>query len=309
MDVRTEAEQAVLDDRAALNTYRTLRAGMVAIGLLLAVGLVVHVVRAGGRMPPSISAVFYSDDVRGLFGATLLAVGLALVAVAGRPGAENTLLDIAGIVIPIVGFVPTPIADPSCPVPGRDCVPLALHAAIDTSMWAYLGAGAVALVVAGWRMWAVRASTPWSPSARLGLAVLGALWVVYAGTYAFARDFFIQYAHYTSATSFFLLLIAVVWINGRNALGRDGRVDISAAAFRRIYRTIAIIMLAAVAVGVVVFAVTGHQNAVVDDRFPIVFWIEAVLLALFVTYWVFQTVELWDYSVPPQVAAVGSPTP
>lgn len=308
MEPQTAAERDSLEDTAALDTYRTLRSGLVTIGLLLAVGLVVHIVRVGGRVPPSISATFYTDDLRGIFVATLLAVGLALVTVKGRPGPENTLLDIAGILIPVVGFVPTPIADPSCPVAGRDCVPAALHSAIETNMLAYLGAGLVALVVAGLRMWSVRSSAPWSASARSGVFALAALWVVYAGGYGFFRPVFIQFAHYTSAISFFLLLIVVVWINGRNTLGVGDLADLSAVAYRRIYRTIAIVMLVAIAAGVVVFAVTGQQNAVVDDRFPVVFWIEAVLLTLFVTYWVFQTVELWSFTVPPQ-AATSSPPP
>ena len=46
--------------------------------------------------PASISATFYSD-LRTIFVTTLLAVGLALVAVKGRPGGENTLLDVAGV--------------------------------------------------------------------------------------------------------------------------------------------------------------------------------------------------------------------
>lgn len=287
-------------DTAALDTYRTLRAGLVTIGLLLAVGLVVHIVRAGGRVPPSISATFYTDDLRGIFVATLLAVGLALVTVKGRPGAENTLLDIAGILIPVVGFVPTPIGDPSCPLPGRDCVPAAFTPAIDTNMLAYLGAGLAALVVAGVRMWSVRSSAPWTAPTRTGVLVLAGLWLVYAGGYGFFRPVFVQFAHYASAITFFLLLIVVVWINGRSSLGVGGLADLSQTAYRRIYRTIAIAMLVAVAVGVAVFAVTGQQNAVVADRFPVVFWIEAVLLALFMTYWVFQTVELWSFTVPPR---------
>lgn len=307
MEPQPAMDQAVVEDEAALDTYRTLRSGLVTIGLLLAVGLVVHIVRTGGRVPPSISATFYSDDLRGIFVATLLAVGLALVTVKGRPGAENTLLDIAGILIPVVGFVPTPIADPSCPVPGRDCVPVALHPAIDTNMLAYLGAGLVALVVAGLRMWLVRSSSPWSASARTGVFALAALWLVYAGAYGFFRPVFIQFAHYTSAITFFVLLIVVVWINGRTSLGIGDLADLSAKTYRRIYRTIAIVMLAAVTVGVIIFAVTGQQNAVVDDRFPVVFWIEAVLLALFVTYWIFQTVELWSFTVPPPATAAPQP--
>lgn len=288
-----------MDDRGALDTYRTLRAGMVVAGLLLGLGLLGYAVTSGHGVPPSISATYYTE-LQGIFVATLLAVGLALVGVKGRRGAENTLLDIAGVLIPLVGFVPTPIPDPSCPVPGRDCVPVALHGAIDLNMWAYLGAGLIALIVAGLRLgWAARTSEPWTASARRGLLLVVVLWVVCAASYLFVRPGFLQFAHYTSAITFFLLLIAVVWINGRQSLGRNDLAALSAAAYRRTYKTIATAMLVAVAGGVAVFLVTGNQNAVVGGRFPIVFWIEAVLLVLFVTYWVFQTIELWYYTVPP----------
>ena len=284
-----------MDTQAALDTYRTLRAGMVAAGLLIGFGLIGYIFGQGHGVPASISATFYSD-LRTIFVTTLLAVGLALVAVKGRPGGENTLLDVAGVLIPVVAFVPTPVYDPSCPVATQECVPAAFHDAITLNLWAYLGMGLVGLVVAVLRM---RAAGSWTAGTRTGLLVLALIWALYAGAFLFARAFFIQYAHYASAIPFFLLLIGAVWINGRSPQGNPQLAGLTVSTYRRIYRAIAIAMVGSLLAGVVVFLATGSQNAVMGgDSFPVVFWIEAALLVLFVTYWIFQTIELWDTTQP-----------
>lgn len=292
-----------MESRASLDTYRTLRAGMVAAGLLLGFGLAFHIAAPDVGVPASISATFYTP-LASVFVATLLAVGLALVAVKGRSGVENTLLDVAGALIPVVAFVPTPIGSPECPDPGRDCIPAGLHAAVDVGIRAYLAVGLVVLVAAGIRMAvAARTPTPWSASSRRGLVPLAVAWLVAAGAHLLARPVFLQFAHYTAAISFFLLLVAVVWINGRKASGVNDLAHLPAAWYRRVYTAIAAAMLVATGAGVAVFLATGRQNAVVGGpaSFPAVFWIEVVLLGLFITYWVFQTVELWNHTVPPRV--------
>lgn len=95
-----------MESKASLDTYRRLRAGMVAAGLLLGVGLVFSIIGSGLGIPQSISATPYTP-LSTIFVTSLLAVGLALVAVKGRRGVENTLLDVAGALIPVVAFVPT----------------------------------------------------------------------------------------------------------------------------------------------------------------------------------------------------------
>ena len=291
-----------METQASLDTYRSLRSGMVAAGLLLAMGLVFYIVGPGRGIPPSISATFYSP-LSTVFVATLLTVGLALIAVKGRLGTENTLLDVAGALIPVVAFVPPPTLSPECPDPARDCVPPSLHPAVDINIRAYLAVGVVALVIAWIRMTiAARTPTPWTLSTRRGLVPPAVVLVLFGGAYLLARPTFIQFAHYTAAISFFLLLVVVVWINGRRSVETDDPANASTDAYQRIYRTIATAMLLAVAGGVAIFAVTGNQNAVVaagGTPFPVVFWIEAVLLTLFVAYWVVQTVELWNYTLPP----------
>jgi len=53
---------------------------------------------------------------------------------------------------------------------------------------------------------------------------------------------------------------------------------------------------------VVVFIWTRRQNAVLPtptaEPFPVIFWVEVVLLLAFVLYWFLQTAELWNETVP-----------
>jgi hypothetical protein len=298
-----------METQASLDTYRSLRAGMVAAGLLLAMGLVFYALQPGVGIPPSISATFYSS-LSTVFVATLLTVGLALIAVKGRLGVENTLLDVAGTLIPVVAFVPTPTFSSECPVPGRDCVPASLHPAVDINIRAYLTVGVVAIVVAWVRMTiAARTPTPWTLATRRGLIPPALIVVAFGVAYLAVRPVFIQFAHYTAAIGFFLLLMVVVWINGRRSVETVDPANVPAAWYRGVYRTIATLMLAALGGGVAMFAATGNQNAVVNGGgtpFPVIFWIEAVLLTLFVSYWVVQTVELWNYTVPPQAGSVSA---
>ena len=87
-------------------TYRYLRVSVVAMALLLFVAIGLDAL-AGGERFGSISGYFYSP-VRSVLVGALVAIGPALVAIKGRPGWEDVLLDLAGMVIPLVAFVPVP---------------------------------------------------------------------------------------------------------------------------------------------------------------------------------------------------------
>lgn len=292
-----------------LDTYRALRVGMVGAGLLLLVAVVVDVVRVG-EIPGSISATFYSP-VRSVFTGALLAVGLALVAIKGRPGWENGLLDIAGILVPLVGFVPTPVVLSSvpgglelpvtCPDPDVACVPTELVPDVANNVAAYLLVGLAGLVFVWVRL--VRAGSGargWRRRTRLAVVVATALWALVTATFVLAREAFLNYAHYGSAITFFLLLIVVVWINGRDTTSRPGLLNMSRGGYQRSYYVIAVLMGSALLLGVVTFAITGQQSG-----FPIVFWLEVVLLGLYIAFWVLQTSEYWDHGAPGVGVAVG----
>ena len=115
-----------------------------------------------------------------------------------------------------------------------------------------------------------------------------------AGWFLLARDSFTNYAHYTSAITFFVLLIAVVWINGRHAQPGQDLLGMTSEGYRRGYYGIALAMTSAVLAGVATFLITGEQSG-----FPVVFWLEVALLLLFIAFWLLQTSEHWNHGQPP----------
>ncbi len=290
---------------AELETYRALRLGMVAGGLLLGTGVVGYIISAGLRIPPSVSATFYTP-IQTIFTGTLILVGLALVAVKGRPGWENTLLDVAGVLIPMVAFVPTPIQDTTCVPAGKDCVPLPLVEGVSLNVGAYLVLGMVALGYLWLRRLLEGTNNEWDGPTTRGIATVTGVWLLVAAIFFFARPQFLQFAHYASAISFFVILGVVVFINASYTAPVDPAIDKPASWYRGWYRAIAWLMVAFALFGVVVFLVTGTQNFVYTETsrpFPVIFWVEVVLLTLFVLYWVLQTVELWNQTVPDSAPA------
>lgn len=283
--------------QAAVDTYRTLRAGLAAIGVLLGCGLVLLSLSPDhGGVPGSISATFYGP-LQGLLVACLLAVGLALFAVKGRPGAENTLLDVAGALIPVVGLVPTPTTDPSCPVPDVECVPPGFHAAVGIGFGAYLLMGLLALVVVGVRL--LRAGTAAQADTRRGYLVVAAVWLAGLLFWRLGGELFWQFAHNATASVFFAILVAVVFINARRPPEEPTAVRERGNSYRRVYSLIACGMAAGLLVGLGSYLVTGRQAPEADAVLvPVTFWVEAWLLALFIAYWLVQTVELWDHAAP-----------
>jgi hypothetical protein len=284
--------------QAAIDTYRSLRAGIAAVGLVLGFGLVLLVVTTDSGVPPSISATFYGP-MQGVFVACLVAVGVALFAVKGRPGVENTLLDVAGVLIPVVAFVPTPTIDPTCPVPNSECVPERFHASVTIGFGAYLATAAVALAFVGWRL--LRAGAAGQADTRRGFVVLLAVWVAGFLLHQFGGGLFLQFTHYATAIPFFLILVVVVFINALRSPDEPGVRRQGEDGYRKVYSVIAAGMAIGVVVGVVTFLSTGRQNAQATTetvRVPVIFLVEAWLLLLFVVYWVVQTVELWNRTAP-----------
>ncbi|PWD51613.1 hypothetical protein C8046_14125 [Serinibacter arcticus] len=290
---------------SALDTYRALRVGMVGAGLLLLVAVAVEVARVD-EIPGSISATFYSP-VRGVFVASLLAVGLALVAIKGRPGWEDGLLNVAGALVPLVGFVPTPVTlstipggtelPLTCPDPDEACVPTELAPDVANNVTAYLLLGAAGLAFVWVRLARARQrGEAWRPRTRNAVLAATGVWTAFGGWFLLGRASFLEWAHYTSAISFFVLLIVVVFINGRRAVPTVGMLGPTTADYRRRYYAVALAMAGAVVAGVVTFLVTGEQSG-----FPLVFWLELVLLVLYIVFWAMQTVEHWFHAIPPEV--------
>ena len=92
----------------AVKTYRSVRLSMVTLVLGLAAAVAVERLEVPrGCFQHSISAYYYTP-VRGMFVGGLLGIAVCLVALRGNNDAEDALLNLAGMLAPVVAFVPTP---------------------------------------------------------------------------------------------------------------------------------------------------------------------------------------------------------
>jgi hypothetical protein len=232
----------------------------------------------------SISAYYYTP-VRAIFVGGLMAIGLALIVIQGSTVAEDTLLNFAGMLAPVVAVVPTTdvgrcwsVRPTPLPVDRQgDLAPWALDN-VHNNVTALLVAGALGLLVA-LILSMVMASGPVAtlraarPGTQYGLLGVAALLTV--GTLLFTLwSGFAEYAHGFAAMAMFGCLAAAAAVNA-------WQVRASAPGFARTYGVIAALM---VLTGLVLLASFEHRVLVV----------EIAEITLFAAAWVAQTVEHWD---------------
>ena len=275
-------------DAAAVRTYRYLRVGIVLLAVLLGVGVALQMAGDTGFLG-SISAYYYSP-ARNVFVGVLVAVGLALVAIKGR-GAEDALLNGAGILAPVVAVVPTPLPDGE----GGYAVPPQVRDGVVSDVTSLLVVAVLALGFATWT--AIGVTDPERPPARRGLAGAAAVVLVLGGWFTVHRDSFVEGAHFVAAIALFGVFVVVAWASATQAEERTHVRPAMLTAHRRAvaYRAISVGMLAISVLAVVlgVLQVAGHE--------PFghwLFWVETALLVQFVAFWVLQTVEFWDDGCP-----------
>jgi hypothetical protein len=277
----------VVDDTLR-TSYRLLRLSVVALALLLATSLALEIARRGGEQLGSISAYYYSP-VRSVLVGSLVAIAPALIAIKGRRGWEDALLDIAGMVVPLVAVVPasrtlgTDVCGPNL----ERCIPPELEPAVENNVTSLLVVGAAALLFAWWSRGRIRERTT-----ALGLVAATGVWLASTLWFWLGRDSFLAQAHYVAAIVFFGLVAAVAFLNGRQAPGRLNVPVLAPIRYGQAYRAIGGLMVATILVAIVLFA--GNTFIGLELWFSTTFLIEAVLLGLFVTFWIFQTAENWD---------------
>jgi len=287
---------------STVRTYRYLRLSVVALALLLATSLVLEVVRGPEPLLESISAYYYSP-VRAVLVGSLVAIGLALLAIAGRPGPEDVLLNLAGMLVPVVAFVPTPVAPPfpppfagGCPPDMERCVPEVLVPAVQNNVAALLVVGAAGLLVAGWM---AVASGPLSTPTRWGLTTAAVVWAGFGAWFLLWPQAFLAGAHYAAAVPFFGLIAGVAVLDAvRVRRRRDVRV-LTPHQFSGAYGAIAVGMVGTVAVAGGVAGMEAWTERTAFDGW--VFVVEATLLVLFTVFWVLQTAENWEDGIPDPV--------
>jgi hypothetical protein len=276
-----------------VKTYVYLRVSLIAAVLLVFMALAFEIFGTGDLLN-SISHYYYTP-VMSVFVGALVGMGFVLVALVGRPGPEDAALNLAGMLAPVVAFVPTPVSEP-CPTEGVKCIPEDFVPGVVNNISALLALGFVALLFAALTLHRLQRGDRW---ARWGFAVavlvwLGALlWFGFTDDWA-ARGSFLRFAHYGAAVPMFALIIVVVFINGFRS---EAKLQIAgrSVSYQPVYRTIAAVMALGVVIGFVAWLATRT-----DEHPPsVIFWVEASLLFLFGVFWALQTWEFRKVGPPP----------
>ncbi|MEO7125821.1 MAG: hypothetical protein ABI382_09730 [Nakamurella sp.] len=270
-------------------TYRYLRLTIVGLFTALIVS-VIWQIGQDGFLRSSISAYYYAAP-RSIFVGALVGVGAALIAIKGRAGPEETLLNIAGMLAPIVAMVPTPLSSAragGCAGASR-CVPEAFVAGVDNNMWALIITGVGALIVAGLVTW--RAGR----LARLRCGFAAALWLLVSVAFIGWRDAFLSSAHNLAAAGLFVLIAVVVVINARHAQQFREPPVFRARTYCWIYRAIGAVMAVAAAVALVM-TILSLAGSMLPHAW--LFVMESVMIGTFIAFWAVQTVQFWEIGVP-----------
>ena len=294
-------------DVAAVKTYRYLRLGMLAAVVALAYSILEErFARGVGCFVGSISGYYYSP-VHPVFIGVMVSIGLALLVIKGRTVIEDVCLSLAGVLAPVVAFIPTSY-DPNdkCGqtmakvghylAPSKD--PREAANSISNDLHAYLVAGSFAvvvlLVVAAFSRW--RQGTPPSGQAAISETTKGtwrsliaaAIFTLIAWGFVLLDYSLVLQGHAWAAIGMFAFL-AIAALS-------DGILGIVKSYTSRPYSWIYIAIGALMFLSGLLFL--GYRYV---DRSAfnghVVLYIEAVELILFAAFWSIQTVERWHDTV------------
>lgn len=277
----------------AVLTYRYIRLLLIAAVLAILVAVALAWIDEG-ELRASVSTYFYSP-AGGVFTGSLFAIGLALVGLRGRQGAEDIILNVAGLLAPIVAVVPTPV----CP----DGPPYGLQTCLDEAVipepyvaGAVTGSLTLAIVVGIGLTYMTFVLRRRFAEREVAVGIL-LLWAIYvpgvAGAVVFPEAYLLT-AHYVTAVGLFVCITVVALLSARRS-GRDRdrpAPGMSHLAYRRWYRIVAATMVLTIVTGGVLLSggVPGQ-------------WLlatEVILMVVFAVYWGLQTAEHWRTGLPPE---------
>lgn len=277
---------------AAIKTYRYLRVGMIVVVIALAASIYfVH--RTTNCWQGSISAYYYTP-ARPIFVSGLIAIAVSLIIIKGSTIIEDTLLNFAGMLAPIVAFVPTSF-EPPC-VPGQSLgdgpggLPDVIVRDAQNNIAAVLVAGFVGLVVAVFvffreRRGDSRRSTRDNVGEVALLAVTAVVLVV--TSWLLATDKILDYHGWSAVAMFgFLALASIangVWLRWANR--RPGR---ETSEHWKVYSLLYIVVGAAMLIAglIIKFGVPDPW----DHRTLV---LEVTEIGLFAAMWAVQSHERW----------------
>ena len=263
----------------AKKSYRYLRLSIVIMVAALIVSVIIERLNAS-CWQGSFSAYYYTP-VHAVFVGSLVATGACLIAIKAADDWEDMLLNVAGMLAPVVAFVPTKPPGTVCSNAPLDLADRAPYVSNNILSLAIGGAIAIAMAYGLARVkrkdlgvetheWPVR------------VGVLGAAVITFAGVLWFVRDEdgFLAHAHDYSAIAMFVFIGIVVLFNGFRARPK----------YQPAYRAI-VAAMAIAAIAVIV------AKLVFEDWDYEVLVIEAVEAGLFGVFWLLQTLENWEAGI------------
>jgi len=293
----------------ALRTYTALRLGSVAVIAVLAISLWLEH-RTGNCWQTSISAYYYTG-VQSVFVGTLITLGFVMIVLWGKTAFEDGFLNIAGMLAPVVAFVPTndavkcgitkPNGRPVSAEEAQQIIEAREHA-IYNNMEAYLivltGVVAILLLIgiAAYRQhWKSITEHPvayWGPwGMALTVAVIG--WILVNKD---DHDPSVNHTHSYAATFMFVFIGVVVASVGRQKwTGKHERDGKPHKGWARTYWVLALLMLVG---GLAIKFIPGSQ----DFETHRTIWLEAYEILLLAAFWGLQTGDRWNEGAPPRTS-------
>jgi hypothetical protein len=302
-------------DLAAIKTYRYLRIGMLAAVLALAYSVFEEYRKPGvGCFLGSLSGYYYTP-VHSVFISVMVAIGLALIVIKGQTALEDAFLSLAGMMAPIVAFLPTD--DDS----GANCRPKLLLAhdytpavlknipkgaynfgfdpqfikdseennlhALVIAGFAALGLLAIGIGLQWWRSKRKKATmTEYTTGTKVNL--IGGAIVVFIVFLLVWFDYdWVRNQHPIAAGALFLFIALAALTNSVVGWKRSRLYGF--------YLAVAVVMIVA---GFLFLIVYHWKRSALDGYLDLV--IETVGFGFFFIYWGFQTVERWSETVLPK---------
>jgi hypothetical protein len=260
------------EQQYAIKTWRYLRLALIALVVGLGAAVLYEWIRGGADCWQTSISAYYYTHAQAIFVGGLIAIGTCLICLRGSEEVEDILLNVAGMLAPVVALVPTPNAGSCTSLPG---VPQDPTPNIENNITALLITGVVAFLVLAVLSWRQRQPT----AARAGYGLALVLLLAGGAMFVWERTTFVDNAHGIAALLMFGCIIAVAWIN---ALSFKRKQDDPNASNR--YSWIAVAMLSAP----LLYVFGGTYR---------VLYAEIDALVLFAIFWALQTEELWGEGV------------
>lgn len=267
------------EQKYAIRTWRYLRLAMVGLVVALFAAILADYFQGQNCIQGSISTYYYTP-VHGFLIGALVAIGVCLYCLKGNNPVENVLLNLAGLLAPVIALVPT---DPPEFCKSTSIVAdRYLHAA--NNMFAFIVLETLALVAVAWF---ARHSTLQPTRAdvlgyRFAVVVVVAEWILWI-VFLVNGFGFTKPVHFTAAVLMFVFIFFVVV--AASASFEPGHNLWWHLRNPNRYSGIAILMV----VNSVVFLYLKFGL----DWSHAIFQIEASLILLFVAFWIGQTWDSW----------------